>query len=348
MILLKFLLFSFLASASQVYISGCTVFDSKFDEIHRFPGQYCVFLNNGNYLSSLPSEGDASLINPHGNVLWKKKLYAHHQLKQDSDGNFLLMTSEIVKYQNKDCRSDNLVIVGQDGKTLKEWKFFDHSEEIRKLLSSNSPMAQSWLWIGSWFNDSFPSVKCEVSHINSIYEIPENAMSKQLGAFKKGNYIVNSSYGFVLILSRDFKKILWFKEYPGFFPASRLHDVQVLSSGNILAYVNKVDMKRESYLAEYNPVTGDAVWKYGGNPAQHFFSGYSGGVQILGNGTLLFSDLSDYDAGEKFIGAKIKVINRSGELLINKPYLIRGFNYAPQEIKEINIDDFLKNNKAPI
>jgi hypothetical protein len=350
MLILKIylLLFFGYAKASSFYVSGCTIFDSKFEQIANYPGQFCIFNGDGSYVSTKPIDGQVTLHGSTGGKVWSKDFFAHHQIKSNTDGGYVFLSSEIVKYQEKYCRSDIIFIAGVDGNIIRSWKFFDNADEIKSLLKATPELAKTWLWSASWFSYTFPALHYEVSHINSIYEVPDNANAKKIAAFKKGNYILNSSYGFVFILSRDLKKILWFKEYSNFFHASRLHDVQVLPNGNILAYVNKVDQKRESYLVEYNSLTGVPVWKYGGTSSQHFFSGFSGGVQVLNNGNILFSELTDLDVGDDFKQAKVKVINRAGVVISDKKLLINGQNAPIQEIKEVSVGKFLKYNKTPI
>ena len=171
----------------------------------------------------------------------------------------------------------------------------------------------------------------EVTHVNAVYEIPENKNSTSISAFQKGNFIVTTLAEPLLILSADLKNIIWIskKEYVA-------HDVQVLENGNLLLFHNRVDgrMGDNSNILEINPRDESVVWSYGGKPkieAPQFGSvNHKNGLFILtGNPNL----------------KTITVVNRAGDVLESFTPKIPSFPNPLGffHVQFLDHDGFLKN-----
>gem|GEM_PF-5476448 len=350
--------------SKPAYVAYCSIFNQNFAEIRRYPGVLCIFLKSGQFLSA-ERQPLVTFYSADGKELWKKPLHLHHQAKLNSQGHFLILTSEFSQLQGKKVRSDQVVLMDQSGALVQNWSFIDHRQEIAALLAKAGSPKRSWIEKTDWFHVAYPKVHFESSHINSVSEIEDNLSAGKIQAFAKGNYLVNTADGYLFVLSSDFKSILWFQDYRIQYRIEMLHDVQVLPNGHLLAYANAMLMprdavrdaprkhqgdRRHSFLVEIDPTQvgkDSIVWQYGQGSHQRFFSGYCGGVQLLKSGEVLFSELVDHDLGERFKESRVKVIEKNGTLKADVAFHINGKDIKLQEIKEIDVTDFLKNNHSP-
>lgn len=322
------LLLSFRNVYSQHLVQDCTILDMDGKIIKVLPGKMCLFLDNGSFVS-----GDAeglSLYDKNKKVLWDIRGHFHHQLAFSPDKKRILaISSDKNRLNGKDIRTDKFMVISVDGRVLHELK----SESLIEWTK------QKW---HNWDNSPWLRVEThtdkEISHFNSIYEIPENAGKEIL---KPGHYIINGLSHGIFILTPDLKKLTYHK----IFPHSNdhfIHDVQVTKHGTMI-YFNNIASPSDmvdtySAIQEFDPSTNKVTFEYTSQPKNFFFSRYCGSVQELNDDKILFSD--------KFNGTFI--YSRKSKALIKT---LRGTHFQNklpvfvQHIKAYDLSGFLKLNQ---
>lgn len=327
-------------AAESHNVIHCRIYDMSGKLVRLLPGMLCAFFEDGSFASGILFNKKPTLTFYDSNlkVLWQKPVHVHHQINPSIDKKrVLVISSEIRDYLGKKVRFDVLKVFSRQGVLLNEWSLFDHRSKLIEWLN----WAPYRLMPFSWDIGSYPKVKWEFSHVNSFYEIPQNEGVKANPAFAAGNFIVNASYlNLILVLDSNLKKVLWRTSYPHAGERS-IHDVQVVKNGNLLIYNNYSGGTKTSSLDEWNPHTGELIWSFKENPPTKFFADKMGGVQILENGNILFSDWTG--------GGKGIEIKRSGEEVWRMPFpgetnLSLPVPRALQQIKRFDLSEFLKNN----
>lgn len=325
------------AAAPHLYF-GCEIYDisdtSTPKLLRKFPGEICLFLNDGSVVQILPDR--VSKTDTRMKELWSVPTKGHHQLNLSPDGrHILIIGSETVlpdrRYGN--ARSDVLYVVDQEGNVKKRFSFYENRKQFQRSAWKNAvdrrfPMI--------WSLARFKEVKWEITHANTFYEIDSHSAEKTNPEFKKGNYIVNDiSLMMAFVLDSELKKVLWQKSLrPEFW--NMTHDVQVLPNGRLLYYDNGTKENPQSSLRETDLATWKDAWTYQGQPGAKFYSKRWGGVQRLPDGGTLYTDITTRP--------EIIEIDQSGK---------RRWSWEPgegkylQQARKTDLSDFLKNNKAP-
>jgi hypothetical protein len=329
--------------------SGCRVYDLAGHPIRSFAGSQCLFFKDGSYL--VGSERDLALIDANQETKWKHSLFTNHILTETSHGDFLVNASEIHKLGRKRVRYGVLHKFSHDGRELGRFSMYDHRKEFLDFLHEAEAKA---LKSFGWEIDVFPDVKFEFSHINSYYEIP-NYGPQQIEGLRPGSIIVNTIFpkNVIFVISPDLSRIesLHLFEIPQ-VDITMTHDVQVLPNGHVLLYNNLNSVRPTvfgkatfSSLDEFDPSRDwKLVWRYTEHPTRKFASPFCGGVQLLDNGHIFFSDIS----GQKH---RVREIERSGKDVLDvelpiPPGEVGGF-IGMQDAKRVDLTEFLKNNMAP-
>lgn len=250
-------------------------------------------------------------------ILWSKPHFVHHQIKLSHDGQRILTLLFELK---GDYREDIFAVMDLEGKILHRAKALDlFKDRLQFGLNELSP----------WEKERF-NAKYEMSHFNSIDEIPKN--SSKLPFLKEGNIIVNSAGHGTCILSRDLKIVHDCRKIP---ETNTLHDVQITADGKYLYFNNEVFDKsglHSSAVEEFDPVTKKRKVLFAAEPKAAFYSPNCGGVQI-------FKDLlivSHVTTGAYVIDRKTGKIS---------DYIPNLETRKDQEIKVMDLNSFLKTRK---
>lgn len=313
------------------YVRKCQILNYDGVVLKSFPGDFCLFLNNGSFVSA--SIDGLTLFDKESRKIWRLQGHFHHQMSFTLDNKFILALSSYFEDGQNRVRRDRLLKIDLEGHIVSEsksaWLFsevkFDFPEwSFRKPIDGQI-------------------VPFERSHFNSIYEIPENLKSTKFNYLAKGGIVVNSVSAGVFILSSDLKKVLahWiFKHSKG----HHVHDVQVTKEGQLIYFNNKnADDEKGPYssIEVWDPTSEKIFWKYTSDPKQFFYSAAAGAVQVLDNDTLFFND---HERGAFFVKKKSK------KLISSNQYLFFEQITAPspmklQMIKALNLKSFLENWK---
>lgn len=329
-------------TSEEKHIIACTILSSKGEVVFEFPGRFCIFLNDGSYISSVIIDKLPHVvrIGPYNEIIWKRKMEAHHQINLSPDKKrVLVLSSERSKKFICNARFDVLNVLDiSTGKTLFYWNSKEYAADfVRIFRSFSTPFMHAITDDNSW--------SCEMTHLNSAYEIPENESSKKNSAFTSGNYILNFyGFGYVLIIDKNTKKIVWESSLGSKrVKVLNLHDVQVLENGNVLYARNYgflPDVNKSSSFEIFNPITEKTTVLYPIDKKDYFYSNVMGGIQKLNDGYLL-------SGNSQTQGGWVIKIDSSGKNIFKYFYPIKintETSYRIQEAKSYDVNLFLQKN----
>ena len=98
-IILGFLVWKTKPSHSDHLIATCHILDQDGKILRAYPGLFCDFFSNGDYIVSDGTE--IQYLNKNDEVVWRKKLHVHHQLKISKDEQRILLISSGFEKQNQ-------------------------------------------------------------------------------------------------------------------------------------------------------------------------------------------------------------------------------------------------------
>lgn len=255
--------------------TGCRLFNLKGDLIKTFPGDVCLYFDDGKLLTA--KDAGLDLYDKGFKHLWHLPGHFHHGLALSNDKKKILaMASDFVKYKKNKQRIDKLMVVSLDGKILHQVL----SSTLLKQLKTEPNIRRSDI------ND------VEISHFNSLYEIPATKVQSELPYVKEGNFIANSRDDGLFVLSPDLQKVEFFKMLPQSV-RHQVHDAQILETGKLLIFNNltkgSTEDLRFSSIQEIDLVSNEVVFEFTTTPKTAFFSQVSGAVQKLDEDHYLMS-----------------------------------------------------------
>jgi len=203
-----------------------------------------------------------------GELTWAYELpgsedLPHHDVIELGDGNHLILAQETT------TRSDYLHEVDRKGRVVWEWSPQEHLERHFPDRDQRYP---------------------DPTHINSLFELPENRFFDDGdGRFKPGNILVSArNLNAIFIIDRSTGEIVWkHSEGLDFQHEAQMVPKGVLGAGSIVVFNNgyhNVNAYRRSEIRVIHPIDGRLLWSYS---APTFFTTVAGIQQVLSNGNLL-------------------------------------------------------------
>ncbi len=215
------------------------------------------------------------------NVIWALDNGAHHDIEVVDDGRIFVLTREahVVPRVNErtPVLEDFLTILSDDGRELDRISIlqaFWNSDYARALIALNMQRHG------------------DVTHTNTL-EILDGSLADRIPAFRRGSLLISfRRLDAIAVLDVDSREISWLMAGPWIGQ----HQPTVLPTGNILVFDNggQTDISR---VVEFNPVTQEEVWRYGGDRKDGFYSKSCGSNALLPGGTVL---ITESDAGRAF------------------------------------------------
>lgn len=330
-------------ATEEKHIIACTILSSKGEIVFEFTGRYCIFLDDGSYISNVIIDKSQHVVRfgPHNEIMWKRKMEVHHQINLSPDKKrVLVLSSERSKKFICKVRFDVLNVLDiNTGKTLFYWNSKEYVADFMRMLRRfSTPLLYSNVDNKRW--------SCEMTHLNSAYEIPENENSTKNPAFSPGNYILNFyGFGYVLIIDKNTKKIVWESSLGSKrLNVLNLHDVQVLENGDIIYARNfdfLPDVYRSSSFEIFNPITEKTTVLYPLDKKDYFSSNVMGGIQKLNDGYLLIGNSVPQ-------GGWVMKIDFNGKNVFKYSHPIKnpntGYSYRIQDAKSYDVSLFLQKN----
>ena len=312
----------------QIY---CNIYNQDGELIRKLPGGFCYFNRDGSFIASQNNNNELVAYDSKMLKQWSLKKHIHHQINQNSQSQYLILTSDFEKYNGQLTRFDVFTILSKTGQIIAKYNFKDHPEliESNKQFISHQPVPFDW------DTANIDQAEVEFSHSNSFYEVPLQIKIAHNISIEQGDYISsNMLCGCIIFLDKNLKKIKTILKIPDILT---LHDAQVLKNGNLLLYINEfksnTKFSGQSMIAEYDPVHNSLIPIF-----NSFNSPFSGGVQQIED-QYFFSDFTNQDPKATFIdknGIKKKEIHFYG--LKNK----NGF----QQAKALDLSSFLIRNEG--
>jgi hypothetical protein len=240
---------------------------------HLFPSGDILVIHDGVTMLKLDKES---------NVLWEYSHHPHHDMDILPDGRIYVIAREsrIVPSINSTAllAEDHVVLLDPDGRELKRVSIplaFEKGGHpyVMKALAKLAEEQR--------FGD--------ITHTNSI-QILDGRFADQLPEFKKGNLLLSSpKLSTIFVLDFEAEEVVWKVSNRTAGRRFRLqHHPTMLASGNILFFDNRGPAVSDgSVVYEFDPVSLQEGWTYGGSPEHKFYSRNNGTCYRLPNGNTL-------------------------------------------------------------
>lgn len=232
-----------------------------------------------------------------GELLWKRRLTAHHDIELTPRGQLLTLTFARRMVPSIDptipVRDDRLTLLSQDGEVLEVLSLYDllggRPEDFP--LAAVGPTTRG----GAEWVDLF--------HCNSVEWMYREHLVGRHPLYELSNVLVCSRHqDRIFVVNWDRQELVWSW---GEKILSGPHDAQVLENGHILVFDN--GMGREwSRVIEMDPLSGRIVWRYRAPRPRDFYTLSKGSSQRLPNGNTL---ITNSDHGYAF------EVTRQGEVV---------------------------------
>ena len=313
-------------------ISGCRVHGSDSILIRQFNGAFCLFFEDGRYVSADATR--LTLILPNQTQAWTLPGHYHHMLNWSHDRKFILaLASRFDKAENgKTERVDVFQKIDLNGKIVNQ-------TDSRKVFAALKIQILPTPF--NWDASAKSAAETEMSHFNSFYEIPPQKRIPKMKAIRAGNFIASSINSGAVILNEDLQVALAKIEFPTSLHQS-LHDVKVTADGEILFFNNErvrdgKNQNPRSSVEIIDPLTKKPSFVFMSNPSELFYSWACGGAQEIGNNLILVSHMTN---GYYFVERKSGKVARSN-ILFDR---YASANTQPhQQIRAENLSEFLKH-----
>lgn len=232
-------------------------------------------LENGDIIVIFSGTGTIKL-DKNSNIIWTVFNRAHHDFYIAENDQIYVLTREAhinKKYnQTKPILEDYICILDKNGKQLKKIPILEAIEKSKYAPILNR--VESW---------------GDITHTNTIELIERNTT---IPGFTKGRILV-SLLSLDLVCLIDIEKgVVWAESDLW----SKQHQSTLLDSDHILILDNK-GIKNKSRIIEFDPISRDFYWVYGGTQEEPFNTPTCGSCQRLPNGNTL---ITETDAGRAF------------------------------------------------
>lgn len=283
----------------------CRIYDENSILVATYPGFYCAFASNGEWLSL--EEDTLKMFDSRNQLLYKFPYMVHHELKYSRDETKIyFLSSEARMFKGKLTRFDVINVADKDGKLLYTWNTADHIDELVKVLHLDLLIPA----IPFPITRSRANLHYEFSHLNAIQEIPPNPYELILPYMKRGNLLVTfNGLGALVIFDPKLSRIehIFGEEYG--IKYYGFHDGQILSNGHLIFFknLNGPDSDPYSSLEEFDVLRDKSVWSLKLNKPDFLVNKINGTIQILPNNNVFISDNS--------FGGRAVELKRNGEIV---------------------------------
>lgn len=207
-------------------------------------------------------------------VLWSHRGGIHHDVSVTEDGTIYVLDREgkiLPRIHPKmGVLEDFVTVLDSSGKELRKISILECFERspyaalLRKMPSAG-----------------------DILHTNTL-EVLDGRFADRNPAFRKGNLLVSVLYlDTIAILDPERRTVVWARKGQW----RKQHQPTFLDNGHLLLFDNLGTPGRaRSRVLELDPLTGKAVWQFGGTPDVDFFSKTLGSCQRLPNGNTLITE----------------------------------------------------------
>jgi hypothetical protein len=265
-------------------VIGCNIYDVYGKVKRGYPGNDCIFHDDGSYLSYSLADQVLTRYSKNLKKEWSLKLHVHHGMNLTSNGDYLINSSVVENYQgNKKLRHDVILLVSQDGKINHKFSFRKFFEDYVKKKPWLNPYKTHW--------DPNLDFDHEYSHLAASYELLKPLKIDSKIVCEKGNFILtlNTIGKGAYILDADLSKIV------GQINLSDdiFHDVQQFSNTKVIFFENsKGESKKPNASQAFVSIYDTIEKKIERRIDAHFSAFFGGGVQVIEDDLFMISDTS--------------------------------------------------------
>lgn len=302
------------------------------------PGSFCTILEDGSYIA-VASGHKLTFFDPHGNVMWWRKVHVHHDVWVDSANKKIFLISGDVEKAPGDkyeTRRDAIRAFDFSGDLIFEWRFKTRQADFDAKINKKSEryyISGIYQW----------------THFNSVQPLPPNPLAKLNPAFREGNilsYCVKNNALF--IIDQDSREIVWVYRPREWEEA---HGVRMNKSGMISLLANKqlkeeggkMEVEMYSTIRIFNPLNPEETLKtIALNPRSDFFTELWGSLQELPNGHFMVTNSAKGSAFEVDSAGRILWEYISPKNKENEPYPIYRVKWISYDFIDKKLGDWLK------
>ncbi|MFH1404030.1 MAG: arylsulfotransferase family protein [Candidatus Altiarchaeota archaeon] len=198
-------------------------------------------------------------------VEWTSKGKYHHDFDVSEEGDIYALSKGIRRYEGVGRILDNhIVVLTPEGRVKKRISVFKllGEEYVKRVMKLNETR--------------------DVFHANTIDLIEDD-----VGIGVEGDVLLCfRNINLVAIADLEDERIVWsWGEDELRWP----HHPTILENGNIQVFDNRAG-SGSSRVVEYDPIGGEIVWEYEGDPPKSFYTSTRGGSQRLPNGNILITE----------------------------------------------------------
>lgn len=263
-----------------------------------------------------------------GEVVWKARIPAHHDVEIDPRGRLLTLTLSYRRLPafdpRIDVRDNGLAMVAAAGDLLEEVSLYD-------VLSGNPEVFRLER---AGFKRKAGEEELDLFHANSVEWIRRPRLAGDHPIYAPGNVLVSLRHqDAIVVVDWERRRPVWSW---GKGEISGPHDATLLESGNILLFDNGLD-RGWSRVIELDPIAERIVWEYRAPRPEEFFTASRGASQRLPNGNTL---ITNSDSGQVFevtaAGEKVweflnPALNDKGQ----RASIVRMKRYAADSIRAV-------------
>jgi len=223
-----------------------------------------------------------------GDLLWKRRLPAHHDIELTPRDHFLTLTFERRHLPEIDpqhsTRDDRLTLLSQGGRVLEALSLYDllsPRPDVFPLLPVDMTITGGKPWI-------------DLFHCNSVEWVHHEHLEGKHPIYAPDNVLICFRHqNRVAVVSWDRKEVVWAW---GADELASPHDAHVLESGNILVFDNGVG-RGWSRVIELDPLRKEIIWEYRVPNPTDFYTVSQGSNQRLPNGN---TPITESEKGRAF------------------------------------------------
>lgn len=263
-----------------------TIYDSDFNILRKLPvHDMSLIYADGSIISIGP---DFSFkLNSLGESVWQINGHRHHMVSKAGTDYFLTISRQTYAVGTKKLRYDQVEKRRvETGELIAAFSMLENFAEFAKIsgatyftlslpeLSPQDPL--SAVYVG------------ELSHLNSVIEIPERFRNR----FGGGYYLVNEPINRVCFaLDENLKKVVWHINPTALIARGGFsHECRVSNDGNVLIFHNASDNDDSNrFFASFLLLRPDGtlIRKFPNKDQQRFAAQMGGGIRELSDGYLM-------------------------------------------------------------
>ncbi len=236
-------------------------------------------------LLTIHKDGYVARLDWNSKLLWKRDLFAHHDIEIGESGEILVLARDFVEIPFQGAKipilDDFIVAFTPEGEVRSKnpiSELFGDAVSKRRFEAIAEVMRKTG---GAGIEEKRDLV--DLFHTNTLERLDRNVG----GMETRGDFLICLKHlDLVAIVDLEKNRVEWSW---GAGQLDRPHQPSVTSDGNIMIFDNGKS-RNVSRIVEVDPATNEIVWQYTAKPPESFYSADRGGAQELPNGNVLITE----------------------------------------------------------